>query len=53
MSTKIVTLENLQYFKGKQDAQNDGKFINQSKLGTEIATLSGGRYHYHKFLQLL
>lgn len=43
MAIKIVTLDNLQHFKGKQDSQNGGKFVTKTQLGTDVATLVGGK----------
>lgn len=43
MATKVITLDNLTQFKGKQDTFNNNKFINKTSIGVEVASLQAGK----------
>lgn len=43
MAIKVVSLENLSYFKTKQDGGNNTKFLQKSQLGVDVASLVGGK----------
>lgn len=40
MAIKFVSPENLEYFKGKQDAQNDAEFANKNSIPTSTSQLN-------------
>lgn len=40
MNVKALTLDGLEYFKGKQDSYNDGKFATKTQIPTKVSQLT-------------